>query len=152
MEEIITTQRGINPKSLANLRMFQPGQSGNPTGKRKSAGWTIREHMNSLQDLGRDDLIRILRDPGSSVAKIAAARAWLHASSEDLNAVGTPIAGPDLDRIFDRTEGKAKQSIELSGPDNGPIQTQQVDLSKLSVDDLCKLRELRAKLKSGSDN
>lgn len=43
-----------------------------------------------------------------------------------------------------------RQQVELSGPNGGPIQTETDDLSKLSVEELKALREIRAKLDASS--
>lgn len=147
---------------------FVQGHSGNPSGKKKSAGWTIIDWINELQDTPEPELERIARDRSESPAKRAAAIEWIDrlASSHDLSdfeaylegkmdlkslkKTGVPTrllkrvkaitsvssdgneekrreievndrGGQALDRILDRTVGKAIARNEHSGPDGGPI-------------------------------
>lgn len=82
---------------------WKPGQSGNPSG-RPSAGASIRDWINVMSDYTREQVENVLADPKASSAKKAAARAWLHATTERCTKLGLPIAGPDLDRIIGHTE------------------------------------------------
>ena len=59
-------------------------------------------------------------------------------------------SGSDFDRILDRTVGHPKQAMEISGRDGGPIK-HEYDLSKLSLDELRQLRELRNKIAVGAN-
>jgi Family of unknown function (DUF5681) len=84
-------------RSLANLKPFQPGQSGNPSGRPK---------RTPLSDACREVLaLPVPNDPqGRTYAqKIAATLA-------DKAAEGDVRAGQEL---ADRAEGKARQSIEI---------------------------------------
>lgn len=62
---------------------FQPGQSGNPEGRR-SVGASIKEWMNSLGELNdgegltRDELRAIIKNPKTGSNKLGAAIALLH--------------------------------------------------------------------------
>lgn len=91
---------------------WKPGVSGNPKG-RPAAGLAVCEWWNQMQDWPVAQLQEAIDDPASSVAKVAAARAWLHATSTQLNAGGSPIAGADLDRIIENTSGRATQRVEI---------------------------------------
>lgn len=92
---------------------FKKGQSGNPGGSR-SAGAYVREWINVMRKWPKDRLERVLESDKAPAAKKAAARVWLHAITTATTDKGTPIAGPELDRICDRTEGKPKQSIDVN--------------------------------------
>lgn len=72
--------KAVNPNSLANLRKFQPGQSGNPAGKAKQdpaikafKETTYRDFLNSLQKYGAmdpEDLKVELEKPGITVFEV----------------------------------------------------------------------------------
>lgn len=108
-------------RSLANLK--PPWEPGNLVkGGRPSAGLSIKEWVNQMEKWPRSKLEAVMKDLNAPVAKIAAARIWIDASSKERNSAGMPIAGSDVDRIFDRTEGKPKQAVELTGADGGPLE------------------------------
>jgi hypothetical protein len=94
---------------------FKPGTSGNPKGRPPSAGATIREWFNTMQNWTAVEIRRAMDDERQPAAKRAAAAAWLAAMSE----------GGALDRIIDRTEGKAVARLEISGTDGDAIQIEQ---------------------------
>ena len=96
--------RGMNPNSLRNLKPCRPGEVRNPAG-RKASGAVVADWLNAfaLRTLGA--LAKILADPKATTAQVAAARIWLLASAGD---------GESLDRIFDRTVGKAKASVDMT--------------------------------------
>ncbi len=85
-------------RRLANLKPFQPGQSGNPSGRPKS---------KVLSDAYRRELekVDLTDERGRTFAEILAERAVAKAASGDVAA---------LREIADRTEGKAKQTITLT--------------------------------------
>lgn len=59
-------------------------------------------------------------------------------------------SGEDFDRVMDRTHGKPLQAIEYSGPDGGPIESNTVDLSVLSFEELDNLHLIAAVAKARS--
>lgn len=65
-------------RALANLHPFQPGQSGNPAG-RKTAGAYVKEWLNVFSEskVTESDLRRIARDRETEWAKRAAAERML---------------------------------------------------------------------------
>lgn len=95
----------------SRAHQFPPGVSGNPAG-RKAAGASVRDWWNIMEDWTLAKIAEVLTDPTSPAAKVAAARTWIDASSTDRNAAGSPIAGAEIDRICDRTDGKPTQRIE----------------------------------------
>lgn len=127
-------------RSLANLRPFQPGESGNREG-RKAAGATLREWVNAMLDehgdgdghYDQDELERIQRDRKAQPAKRAAAGLVLAAMQDprlmawdkDANQgqggyvlVGWAEGpGKAFDRICQWTEGKPMQRVQVETPD-----------------------------------
>ena len=95
----------------SRAHQFPPGVSGNPAG-RPAAGAVVREWYNAMASYSPEDLRAVMADPAAPAAKLAAARVWLDAISSDRNAVNVPIAGAEIDRICDRTDGKPTQRIE----------------------------------------
>jgi hypothetical protein len=60
-----------------------------------------------------DSLRAIARDPDAPVTAIAAAKWLLRCGSSRRTRSGTPIAGPELDRLLDRTIGKPTQAVQV---------------------------------------
>src|ERR1700748_486471 len=82
-------------------RQFKPGNSANPKG-RPAAGATIKEWFNAMADYSGVEIDAVISNPEAPRAKVAAARAWRDACNAGYTATGSPVAGNDLDRIFDR--------------------------------------------------
>ena len=103
-ENRIASRRGTHPNSLANLRPpWKPGDVPNPKG-RPTAGAVVKEHWNALAGLSQVEIEQIAADPHQSIARRAAANRWLAALDK----------APDLEQIIGHTDGKAKQSVDLS--------------------------------------
>jgi hypothetical protein len=102
---------------------FKPGQSGNPAG-RPPAGLSIREWYNTMAEWTVSDITAVLEDGDAPASKIIAAKQVLDACSNVVLESGMPIRGQATDRICDRTHGKPKQAVELTGADGGPVQTE----------------------------
>ena len=96
---------------LSKDTQFQPGISGNPGG-RPSAGAAVKEWVNALHNHPISYLKSIIRDKGSPVNKIMAARRLLNATLDDAKATGKLDPGRDFDRVCDRTDGKPLQRVE----------------------------------------
>ena len=102
---------------------FRPGVSGNPRG-RPSAGMSIREWWNQMQDWTTAQVQAVVDDPNSPAVKVAAARTLLHACSSKLTKGGMPVAGPDLDRILDYTSGRPTKSVAVKVK-NAPLTVEE---------------------------
>lgn len=85
-------------------RRFQPGQSGNPGGRPKK---------RLIDDL----LEELLEQNDSEVAKTIAAALIKKARKGDVKAIQLAA---------ERTQGKAKQAVEVGGPGGGPIPVQVI--------------------------
>lgn len=86
---------------------FEPGQSGNPGGRRKEQPWTDALRIAALEKKGDVTMLRAIADKTVEMAL----EGDQHARKE----------------IGERLDGKAKQAVELTGAEGGPIET--VDLT-----------------------
>jgi hypothetical protein len=118
-------KRKMNPRSLANLRPnphnlvprpWKPGQSGNPAG-RPSFGLSLREWWNQMQGWDEDRLKEVREDESRPAVQRIAARQMILA----MTGKSEKFAGEAIDRIADRTEGKPKQSVDVTH--DGSIRT-----------------------------
>jgi hypothetical protein len=93
--------REPHPNSLANLKPFQPGQSGNPSGrpKKKPVTEALERLLNSEENA--EEIAKALLDVVKARGK------------------GTVSAAKE---ITDRVEGRVSDKVEHSGADGGPIQ------------------------------
>ncbi len=115
--DAVQYEHGKHPNSLANLRPkpWAAGQSGNPKG-RPAAGAVMIEWLDVMEGWSEDEIAACAEDPKAPVSKRAAARTWLDAISRDRTTGNSPIAGPEFDRIADRTVGQAvKRQVTISG-------------------------------------
>lgn len=110
---------------------FRPGQSGNPNGRPKGRSLTAR--LRTI--IGRET--KDGKDYGDLVMEVLVKAAL----KGDMKAMGY---------ILDRVDGKLAQPIkqEISGPDGGPVEIRDdvPDLSKLSDDELRKLKRMSRKV------
>jgi hypothetical protein len=109
--------RGVSSRSgtapPAEYR-WKPGQSGNSAG-RPPAGAVVKEWLNVMAGWPREEVTAVMNDPAAPSAKRAAARTWLDATCQDRTSSGAPVAGGELDRIMDRTDGKPVQNVDVRG-------------------------------------
>lgn len=129
-------------RGLANLRMWSPGESGNPDGRVKGGAY-VNEWINALLICGPNghrytvDEIQAIAESGESApaAKMAARRVlsamrdgtkWGEdAETGEFYPMGTdPEPGRDFDRIMDRLGGKPAQSIQV----NQTIERKQTEI------------------------
>jgi hypothetical protein len=60
------------------------------------------------------------------------------------------VAGNAYDRVSDRTTGKPKQAVELTGADGGPVQS--IDLTKVTTEELNAIRAVHNRLATPAGN
>jgi Family of unknown function (DUF5681) len=112
------SQRKKNPRSLANLKPFVAGRSGNPGGKSKALLTAVLRERLTEQDAAQISDVLIAQ-----------------AKAGNLKAV---------ELILDRLEGRPLQRNENSGPDGGP---QRYELGGLPDGELKLMLEAARKLK-----
>jgi hypothetical protein len=109
--------------SRDNLKPFPKGVSGNPAGRRKgqkNISTVLAEMLKKIFpdaeiDLGHGDnaaLRQLLGKSKLTNADAIAARIILKALKGDAWAIG---------ELMDRTEGKVKEKVELTGENGGPV-------------------------------
>lgn len=133
----------VNEKSLANLIYFKAGQSGNPYGRPKK----LLSDINS-------ELISEGYVPASDYQLVEAYKLLLNCDEEKLKALqadkttpfflrrvilhlGTAKGMEVLDKIYDRSFGRTKQSLDITT--NSESLNKMPDLSKLTFEQLKEL-------------
>lgn len=111
---------------------IKPGEVRNPNG-RPPAGLVILEWVNVMAGWTDAEVAEVLKDKTASKAKKTAARVWQHASSTKLNSSGNPIAGSEVDRILDRTVGKAIQRAEVLALGSESLDPTALDETELAT-------------------
>ena len=124
-----STGRFVKGHSVGSGHRWKPGESGNPEG-RKSAGASIREWLNTIENYPKNEVEKIAGDESEPVSKRAAARLWLtaiegHADLADYEAflAGSKSLkqlrkdGTDTSRLKSAKRAKGKfgdtRSVEL---------------------------------------
>lgn len=113
-------KRGMNPKSLANLRPFQKGNKANPDGR-------------PLKDCSLTSLVKSLIDtvpPGEKQGRTwrqLLALAWL------AGAMKNPVL---MKELLDRLEGKVSQPV--TGEGGGPVKV-EIDVKQKLISELARI-------------
>lgn len=95
------TGRGKNPKSLANLKLWKAGESGNPSGRPANP-----ESITNLMRLAGD----MVGPDGRTRKEVLVEKLWRKAEEGDFRVA---------EYIVDRLEGRPKERQEVTGPDSG---------------------------------
>ena len=135
----------VNENSLANLKSFKPGQSGNPSGRphitpeERAMRENFQKAFAMLGNKNISEIQEIAKDPNQPAPFAIAAKALDWAFRK-----GNPAMYRE---IFDRTIGKVAQPIQLSGQlDVRPYQ----DLSDEELDQRIADLERRKALSPGT--
>lgn len=127
-------EKGKVPEHLKPFQ-WKKGQSGNPKGRPR--GRILSESYLRLlnTDLGGkgdidariEEVVKVMIKDGAKIADFVALAQIKEALDGKTHAAS---------EIADRVEGKPKQTQEIVGPGEGPLQAIGLDLAKLSSDDL----------------
>ncbi len=99
----------VHANSLANLKSFPPGQSGNPGGRPKGATYPT-EWMRGMAGLTSTEIQQIRDDEDEPVSRRIAAGMYLDALQAQ-----TPRARKEaVAEICDRTSGRPGQKLEVA--------------------------------------
>ena len=112
-----------NPNAADNLTPFEPGKSGNPNGRPSGPISQLLREYGDAYDLSvvitktKDgeitaQTLQLSTDKQATINQVIAVQLLHMALKGDIRAIR---------EVIDRTEGKAKQSIELGGSDGEPI-------------------------------
>src|ERR1700675_1210646 len=112
--------RKINPKSLANLKPWQPGQSGNPEGINRKRPITDRYYQRSEEKLPESLRKKFNEKVGEEILGLGASWGDANAAQRFLDAIETQGAISSKE-IREAIEGKAPQRLEISGPERKEI-------------------------------
>jgi hypothetical protein len=97
----------------------------------------LLRHCNDLIQMGQTELLKVAKDPDQPVIRVAVASILLHGIKKGDQA--------RIEMILNRMVGKVKDIIDLSSSDGTMATQKQVDVSKLSEEDLQKLRGILKK-------
>ena len=99
----------VHANSLANLKSFPPGQSGNPGGRPRGVTYPT-EWMRGMAGLTSTEIQRIRDDEDETVSRRIAAGMYLDA----LRAQSPRARKEAVSEICDRTSGKPRQQLEVA--------------------------------------
>ena len=130
-------EMAFNVATLANLAPFTgKGDPRNGTGPPANHGQSVVQQMNLLggQNLSEDELRAIGEDSKCPVFKRQAAKSLLRSLSDDWAKNGKPHAADDLDRVLDRTEGRAVQRVAVETREVKDPAALKIELLRLLAD------------------
>jgi hypothetical protein len=119
------TVEGKRHGRIENLRPWKPGQSGNPGGRPRKR-------------LIDRELEELLSDSDSSLANAIARALLVRARKGDLKAIQL---------VVERTEGRPRQAVEVSGPDGNRIALEFMSDEQLNE----RIAQLQAQLAGGKE-
>lgn len=139
----------VNPKSLENLRKFPKGTSGNPEGGRKSNKGLVKLRKATREDIEAIGYLLRNKTPTEIMEMLKKGDQSLLTSiplSVAIQAFRKGDAGA-MEKLFNEIVGKAKERIEISGVDGGPIRFQDMSEEDLAAEEE-RLKRLLADAKS----
>lgn len=103
---------------------------------RSNAGATLMNQIAYLSGKTPEQLKTIAADDDAPLLRIAAARWLLRCGDDNMLKSGAAAAGPEIDRLLDRTLGRPQQHIELD------VDTRQQHLVTMTDEALAQLDDL----------
>lgn len=97
----------------------------------------LLRHCNDLIQMGQTDLLKVAKDPNEPAIRVAVASVLLHGIKKGDQA--------RLEMILNRMVGKVRDIVDLTSSDGSMTPNKSVDVSKLSEEDLLKLRGILKK-------
>ena len=114
MNDPQTTVSEARARSNSNLRPFANGHDSRRANS-SNAGASMIEWLNRLENDHSVAEIQAIADSETEpVPKIKAAKSIIRSLRDDFAKNGAPLAANDLDRILDRTHGRAVQRVEVT--------------------------------------
>lgn len=108
------SNRGKNPKSLANLRPAKKGEVRNPTGINSKRPFSDFYFFHSEEVIPEFWRKRLNKDAGGRL--IPKAATWGEADSRRLHLEAAKGNVTAMRELADRVEGKAPQRLEITSP------------------------------------
>lgn len=97
----------------------------------------LLRHCNDLIQMGQEQLLKVAKDPNEPVIRVAVASVLLHGIKKGDQA--------RLEMILNRMVGKVREVVDLTSSDGSMTPNKSVDVSKLSEEDLLKLKGILKK-------
>lgn len=97
----------------------------------------LLKHCNDLVQMGTAELSALMKDPNQPVIRVAVASILLHGIKKGDQS--------RIEMILNRMVGKVRDVVDLTSSDGTMTPTKNVDVSKLSVEDLQKLKGILKK-------
>ena len=118
----------VHPNSLANLAPPFASGPDNPQWERTSIGSSIIKGMNQMSSWPQERIRALADDESAPINKRLAAKSLVRSMSDDWAKNGKPHAADDLDRVLDRTDGRAVQRVQVN-----TVETKDPDALRLEL-------------------
>jgi len=124
------TEKSDKPKRKAPPTAWQKGQSGNPGGRPKNEQ-SITYWLKEFGAMTPAQLAELCEDYAKELRKIKGNMSmFAHIAVRTLmGQINEPSPGL-LAQLLDRTEGKVKDQLELTGADGGPVAITTIEVVK----------------------
>jgi hypothetical protein len=97
----------------------------------------LLRHCNDLVNMGTAELSALMKDPNQPVIRVAVASILLHGIKKGDQA--------KIEMVLNRLVGKVRDVVDLTSSDGTMTPAKNIDVSKLSEEDLLKLKGILKK-------